>query len=223
MKIRHFIITAFAAASVLMFSSSLFAFGLGLYGTGAKGTADWTYEDQEYPYGEYDVKSDVSKIGGGFILDSNLAYDRLFNYRLHIGYSKIKIDNDTGSDIKGWDYHCYNSFGFGVFRSEPVRIWLGPQIGFGFIDGEYDNDLYNDTNEFGTVFFALGIIAGVNFNMGDVFTLAIDGGYRYSWHGGWATMANTSGTIDQDYDVTGKMKEAFVDVSVIFRIGGDVF
>jgi len=216
MKIKILLLTAFTAAGVLLFSSSLMALGLGVYGTAAKGPISWTYTNEDTD-AETDVDSDISKFGLGFTLDTTLAYDRLFNYRLHVGYSKLKIDNEENlENIEGWDFHLYNSFGFGVFRSQPVRIWLGPQIGFGVISAEYDNDNLSK-NSFTTLFFSLGAIAGVNFNVSDLVTIAVDGGYRFNWHTGWVSRGN------YDYELSGKGKEAFMDVAFMFRVGGDQF
>ena len=163
-----------------------------------------------------EIDSTVTKYGLGFVLDTCVARDSLFNYRMNIGYSRITIDNkDTFADMSGNEYHLYNSFGFGVFRSEPVRIWLGPQIGFGFINGDNKSSTA-DVSNFWTMFYTYGIVTGLNFNIEDVMTIGIDGGYRISKHAGTADLATESAGLT----CTGK--EFFANFSVIFRIG-DVF
>jgi hypothetical protein len=225
MKTRSIIFCGVIALSLLFISSSLYAFGLGLYGTAAKGTTDWTFTNTNTSTNtEWERSSDVSKRGLGFTLDTTLAFDQLFNYRLQMGYTKIKIDMESGSDVKGNEYHLYNSFGFGVFRSEIVRVWLGPQIGFGWIKAErqdFPNGAVVNSNEFFSFYFSYGIIAGINFNIGDIITIAVDGGYRFNNQAGYYNWEYRIGgtTYYSDNDSTAKGKEAFVDVAFMCRIG----
>jgi hypothetical protein len=219
MKLKLVLFSAVISVCVLLFSSSLMAFGLGLYGTASKGSTDWVYTNPDTNVESPKMESDVSKVGLGFTLDSALAFDQLFNYRLHVGYSKIKIGREEPLfDIKGNEYHLYNSFGFGVFRSEVVRLWLGPQLGFGFINAKYDTNNM-DTNKFFTFYYSYGIIAGINFNIGDISTLAVDGGYRFNRHTGKSSIVYKGSSTEYDRDVTGKGKEAFIDISFMFRMG----
>jgi hypothetical protein len=220
MKTRSIIFSSVIALSLLFMSSSLFAFGLGIYGTAAKGSTDWVYTNPDTNIESPTIGSDVTKRGLGFTLDTALAFDSLFNYRLQIGFTKIKIDREQNYlDIKGNEYHLYNNFGFGVFRSEVIRLWLGPQIGFGFIKAEYDSNTM-ETNKFWTIYYAYGIIVGININIGDVATIALDGGYRWNRHAGNSTIVyKSSPNTKYDRDVTGKGKEAFIDVSFMFRMG----
>lgn len=214
MKLKYIFFAGIFTASILLSASQLSAVGLGVYATASKGSSTWTYHKNEIP--DFDIDSDVSKLGLGFVLDTTLAYDSLFNYRLNIGYGKVNIDNEgSGSDIEGKNYHLFNTFGFGVLRSELIRLWLGPQIGFGFIRGEYDSIPAGENNHFTTFFFSIGLITGINFNIGEVITLGIDGGYRINRHVGTADVGTS-------YGVTGTEKEVFVNLSFMFRIN-DMF
>jgi hypothetical protein len=220
MEKKSIVFTMAIFVSTLILSSQLNAIGLGIYGTASKGEYAWTYHIDEYP--NIDVDSDVSKYGLGFVMDTCLAKDNLFNYRLNIGFSRLKIDNENSApDMKGNEYFFNNSFGFGVFRSEIVRIWLGPQVGFGWISGEYElqSGSTDTENDFWTMFYALGVAAGINFNIEDIITLGVDGGYRYSKHAGIGHMDSISST---SFGLSSTGKEFFANFSIMFRIN-DVF
>jgi hypothetical protein len=218
MNLKLIFFTGTLLVSMSLLSSQVNATGLGIYGTTGKGNYVWTYHKSDIP--DFDVDSKVSRLGIGFVLDTCLAMDKLFNYRLNIGYSKVTIDNEEHavikSDIKANEYHLYNTFGFGVFRSEIVRLWLGPQIGFGYINGEYDTTSpANEDNSFFTFFYAGALIAGLNFNIEDIITIGLDGGYRVSKHAGTADTPSTLHSVG----ITGTGKEWFANLSIMFRIG----
>ncbi|MFH0976943.1 MAG: hypothetical protein V1874_14265 [Spirochaetota bacterium] len=221
MKSRVVIIAGVAAASIMLLSSPVKAIGLGVYLTGSVSHYNWTYQNYDYSYTDEEIshKSNGYKAGGGFILDTALAYDRLFNYRLNLGGAYIKLYNDSGvPDLKGTEFHCYNSFGFGVYRSEDIRVWAGPQIGFGMMEAEYDmqtSGVY-EYNSFWTVFFSIGAIAGINYNYDNRLSLCFDAGFRYSSHGGEAEIRDKSWD-----DVVGKQYEGFIDVCFLFRINDE--
>ncbi|MBN2402898.1 MAG: hypothetical protein JXN64_10920 [Spirochaetes bacterium] len=196
------------------FSSDLYAIGLGGYITGAGGSYDWTYSMREYDETEITVDSNVFKLGGGFILDTAVAKDTLFNYRLNVGYTALVIDNEEGVyDIYGWDFHVYNTFGFGLVRTESIRFWIGPQAGLGLYYGEWDvsEDTY-DTNSFSTFFLSIGGAIGLNYNISSRFSLGFDGGIRFASHSGYGELG------DQTYDITGSGAEFFANVCFIVRI-----
>jgi hypothetical protein len=214
MKIRLFLLPAIIAGSVLLFSSRVNALGLGIYGNYSKADYKWTYHKDEIP--DFDRNSDVKKFGIGFVLDTCLAKDNLFNYRLNAGFAKMNISNEKNMpDMTGNEYHLYNTFGFGVFRSEIVRFWLGPQIGFGWTKGEYDTTGTEEAT-FWTIFYSYALVAGLNFNIEDIITLGVDGGYRISKHAGTADL------IIDSYGITATGKEFFANLSVMFRIN-DMF
>jgi len=217
MKLKFILIAGFSVACTLFLSAQLSALGLGVYGTGSKSSTTWTYHKNEVP--DFHIKSSDSKMGAGFVLDTNLAKDNLFNYRLNIGFAKITLDNEKTSyssfygikDITGYEYHLYNTFGFGIVRTEEIRLWIGPQIGFGVIRGEYDLSSGQD-NDFTTIFFSGALAAGMNVNIGDIVTFGFDAGYRLKQHWGGASVGNPS------FGITGKERELYANVSFILRI-----
>jgi hypothetical protein len=196
---------------VLFFSSSVKALSIGGYITGAKGTYDWTYNYDSYSVGATSVESDVSKYGGGFILDTAVAEDQLFGYRLNVGYTKIKINNDKAPDIDGFEFQAYNNLCIGIFRSEYIKLWIAPQIGVGIISAKYELNNQPGINRFDTYFASAGMAAGINLHVSDLISIGLDSGYRISKHSGNGEYNNYS------FDVKGTGKEFFANVAIFLR------
>ncbi|MBP7737692.1 MAG: hypothetical protein KA369_17045 [Spirochaetes bacterium] len=199
------------AALICYLPSGAEGAGIGLYGSydytvnifneQARG-GDWGYRER------FVAKSHRADFG--LVIDSAVARDSLFNYRLNIGGGFGPVDvkkTGGGTNIFGlpissrgkwhfnvWDIQMFHSFGFGVVRTETVRLWLGPQLGFGYAGGGY-----------GQVFFKMGPVIGLNINAGDVFTFFIDGGYRF----------NVSAAKVPDLSIG---HGAFGEIGMLFRI-----
>ena len=214
MQKRFLFVFGFFFISVMfIFNSQAHAIGIGGYLTSASGSYDLTYENQDTDY-ETEDSTTISKIGYGFILDTAVQKDTLFNYRLNLGYSFFSLKGDDFPDVDGSDYHVYNSFGFRIIRTDKIRFWVGPQIGLGFLYGEYDEDEAGDTSsDFGTFYYTLGAVAGMNINIVKHFSIGVDGGYRLASHIGGCSIG------DNDYDVYGSGGEFFASVSAIATFG----
>jgi len=130
--------------STVCIASNAFAFGLGLYGTGGGGTA--------------------TNFGGGFWLDTCLADDSIFNYRMSFG---VDTNDYSGISQKGARLHLFNDFGFGVVRNSYMRLWLGPQL---LVAGVFSGAK--------GVNVGLGLAVGLNINVGDYVSLCIEGAGR---------------------------------------------
>lgn len=104
-------------------SSPVFAIGLGVYGNYSAGQSYWDFKNS----GSTDENH--SYYGGGLVFDTAVARNILFHYRLGVGYDTIVHDSysDFG-DLKLNRIVVSNTFGFGLFRSEDTRLWLGPQL-----------------------------------------------------------------------------------------------
>ena len=61
-------------------------------------------------------------------LDSAVAKDKLFNYRMNLGYEHVPrgSTDSTFAMFNGGSFE--NIFGFGVYRSKLMRVWLGPSL-----------------------------------------------------------------------------------------------
>jgi len=185
------------------------AIGLGGYVTGGYAGNNWTHEDEEYNLKESD-NSEMLKYGVGFILDTAVAKNSLFNYRLNVGYCRTEMTSDKLPDVIGNDFHLYNTFGFGLIRTDSFRFWVGPQFGFGLMLGKHEPVSANKNCN--ALYAGLGAVAGVNIHTGDLLSIGIDGGYRYNVYNGYSDVAFGGSNF------TGSGHEAFASISFIFRI-----
>ena len=158
--------------SFLLYSSTLFAGGLGVYMLNVIDENSY-YDDEtgkDYGYSP----------GIGVTYDTNIGKNSLFNYRLGIDYYKARgtstfYDYDMNGtrstlqsvDVKKSTLSLVNTFGFGVYRSKNLRLWLGPQI---TVMRVKENDYYNDYS----IDFSAGPALGLNYNLNDDVALSID-------------------------------------------------
>ncbi len=124
----------FAAVS----ASSAMAVGLGGYGSFDYSGGSTSIKHKTY-FGT-DTSGSINNIvaGGGFVFDTNILGPSVFNYRLKIGGDKFYHDGE--SDFEGAGAHFFNTFGFKVFGSNRVRLWIGPGFGFRYIKGNSTTD-----------------------------------------------------------------------------------
>jgi len=211
MKKQYFIFTGLFFAAMIMVSSPLMAIGLGAYTTGSAASYSCTlYDDYD---STFDL--DVSQFGAGFVLDTAVAKDRVFNYRLNVELTGLSAETESGSAYDGFAFNVFNTFGFGIVRTEKVRFWLGPQIGFGYFYADKPTDYgyyetYTSSIEGATV--SVGPMAGININIGPVVSLCFDAGLRASFIFGGID------TYDDYYDFDGSGAEFVVHAGIIFRI-----
>lgn len=196
------------------------AFGLGLFGNFDGGKMIWD------GYG-----ANFMNYGGGFVMDTNLASNQVFNYRMELSFTNLntpyegKVLNPLLTILNwafyGFPYPAYDKktyyenslcmttvhyFGFGVVRSKHVRFWLGPQITFGGM-------LTNLTGLYAGIGFAMGL----NINIGDVFTLSFVGAGRFLGGGRFYSYQGTT------YTTGGYGGDGMFTLAFIFRVGGDKY
>jgi hypothetical protein len=205
-RLLMFQILAFSL--VCMFGiSSVSALGLGAYynlGWG-DGEIEFDYDDDYYyDDDEIDFETDHKTRAIGFVLDTNVARDSLFNYRLNLSLDEMEFDG--GSDADG--YVMDHTFGFGVLRNQNVRLWIGPQINLSY----YDED---DLDIFGLGF---GPAIGVNIHAGDKISFTVTSGYKYNFLFG----SDGDDDYDDDEDFTGYEGQYYINFGVLFRIN-DVY
>lgn len=192
------------------------AIGLGLYGTWQGGAVDWEFDDTDDSGFIFDYSGDTSGAGGGFVLDTAVARDKLFNYRLNIGIESLVADVDelaVEMDLGG--IAMDNTFGFGVLRKDSVRLWLGPRLRVGYFNGDVQPEVAPNT-DINLLEVGLGGVFGANFNIGSTVTLGLTTGYIYSGYGGII-----EGVSDADVTLTGEGGKVLLSGVLIFRIGAD--
>ena len=117
------------------------AFGVGGYFEFLHGDGDLDAGTSLVPNPSFET----DKFGFGVVIDTNLARNRVFNYRAALGYQHSErhfdtmrlggVDFDPG-EIDGHGVAFNNAFGFGLSRGPDHRLWAGPSFRFGV-------DVYN--------------------------------------------------------------------------------
>ncbi len=146
---RKIVLSVSTIIIIALFAARAMAVGLGGYGSFeySKGSLKIM---SERPYGvNATVRANNSAIGGGFVLDSNILGPSLFNYRLQIGGERFF--NYGESTFLGKTGHFFNSFGFRVYGSRRVRLWMGPGFGFRYITGTSYREPYFGNEEIGVL------------------------------------------------------------------------
>lgn len=201
------------------------ASGIGLYLPYSVGDAySVTVSPEDTNRADYDTDFDLqSSTGVGFMYDSNLGKDALFNYRLGLEYTKEEIDTFEGNSCTGncefgTRYNFVNTFGFGVLRTKMVRLWVGPRFNIAF-------DSYSDAadDNFKRIGMEFGIApaVGVNVNFGRYFALSADADYRFAATLGAADQDDTIYAQDRGFTYKGSAKGTTVRVYAIFKFGED--
>ncbi len=213
-RARHAFVAFVAFVIAIAFFSATTAqgFGYGAYFEYARGIGQIDLPTAESFYLEVPFDRDSNLYGVGFALDTNVAGDKLFNYRMNIGYEY------TSSEIFGGDFNTSNGlnlnnmFGFGVYRGQRARVWLGPSL-------RLSADFWSDTFpgiDFVDVGVGGGLALGVNLHTGDVGSAALTFGYQYQ---DVATLVTQDLLLDHTHD-GGRHLVSF-NLTYFFRSGGD--
>ena len=167
MKFR--ILSPLIVAVFLLVASPIYAVGFGLFVNGGEAKATW---DGDF----VNADSDGQHLDVGISLDTNLATDRLFNYRMELGRAYWEIDSFNNQGVKSeLDGLVLNQdFGFGGRVSDSIRLWLGPELRLTYINGELNTAAPTDVDLFGLGF---GAVVGANFNFSSRLTIAAKAGY----------------------------------------------
>lgn len=161
--------------TLLLWSISAYPYGIGFYTTGKAGISTYAdlYKDSPIKY----------SVGAGFVYDSAVATNELFNYRLNAGYENIMASGNMF--FKNPTTHRVNitsDFGLGIIRHKYIRLWAGPQLELGcdiqhFHSRDF-SDSYYTLYSIRSIMFTLGFgaVFGLNVHAGDVLTIGFDAG-----------------------------------------------
>ena len=189
------------------------AIGLGGYFSVGSGSGEWDAEDEDD--NEWDIETDDTGSGFGFVLDTAVAKDRVFNYRLNIGYERKDYEDENGNTLEIDNFVVVNDFGFGVVRTPQIRLWLGPELKITSGSGEIDN---NDDFEVDLVSVGIGPVVGLNVHVGKLVTLGFKTGLLFESIVG----KGEDDTRDYTVDYTGDDTYFYFNFAIIFRIN-DVY
>ncbi len=114
--------------------------------------------------------------GTDLTLDTALAEDKLFNYRLGIDCDTLYSESHNmffNSPYYVNRFTCTNTFGFGLIRKNFVRIWIGPQVASSY-EFRYHNKYVSDA----ALYNKFGAVAGINIHANAAITLSLEMGFR---------------------------------------------
>lgn len=198
-------------ALALFIPAAASATGMGGYVQFGGGSLDLELDFDTIP--TFDDEADSLHVGGGFVLDTNCAMDKLLNYRMNIGLEYVDTNFDTFNDPSMWGVVFDNTLGFGVYRGPDSRLWLGPQVRLGYYWGDGSGAM----EDFSTAVVGFGGVVGVNIHFGRLHSLALTVGGRYD-------LLRGDGDGDQgDFDIDGDAATFFVNLTMLWRGLDDKF
>ena len=165
------------------------AAGFGFYGKFGEGKV-------RYNNAAGTLRENTEFIGAGMVLDTAVARDRLFNYRLHVGYEKLKNDLERLESVV-----VDQDFGLALHRSKKSRIWLGPELRIAFSDDD--------------IGIGIGPVVGVNLHAGRSTSVVLKGGviftdFSHRWYS------------TEDFE-RNRESHAFLTLAILFRSHRDRF
>lgn len=191
-------------------ATNAMAFGLGFNLSGGGGSTEWDPEVSAINFDTDDSRGSV-----GFVLDTTVAKNFIFNYRLNIGSESVDYEREDGSgtyETKGW--FMAHDFGFAIIRKKHIRLWAGPEIRWSYTEGEQDT---NKDIEMRALALGIGPVVGLNLNFGKRLTLAFKAGALAMTYDG----ALESKFFGVESDIEGEGSYSFVNVGLIFRLGDE--
>lgn len=216
---------AFAVlGAVAMFPGAAWALGLGVnlgyaYRTGSLSAEDVSPPpDVSYP----DLDFSSNDLNVGFTLDTAVARDRLFNYRLNLDYERGWIDPDTvpglspNAETTSDGVNIENIFGFGVVRRPDLRWWIGPSVRISLARARSVDAGAAQYYEQPLIAVGAGIVTGVNLHRGRRMSAGMTLGYDIN-----AALFEYDAPIDIQY--RGALHRVTVGITLLYRFGNDVF
>jgi hypothetical protein len=194
------------ASSILATATTARAFGMGAYFEYGRGMVEQ----------QFGVDFDQNLYGGGFALDTAVARDRLFNYRLNFGYQRTSRESTVGpfpnANLNGFEFN--QMFGIGALRSRNVRLWFGPslRLSFDFVSEEVPGIDAMDLGIGG------GVAAGINLHTGNAGSATFTFGYQYLYTGEFVYGSATNVDV-----LNGGQQLLTFNFGYLFRSTGDRF
>lgn len=173
-----------------------------------------------------DLDFQIDHVTFGVLFDSAPSRDKLFNYRLALGFDISTKAEITGVsfpgigvslsglagelDQNGYGFSMNHTFGFAVVRTELIKWWVGPglRLNFNYYNLDYDLEAAN-------VFIGGGGETGVNIHVSPTISLCLGGGIHYNAFG------YAAGTDELGSLVWGDGPFYFIQVGALFHTGSD--
>lgn len=214
---------AWSAALVAAFvlgGGTVRAEGIGASFSLSHGAAE--LEDRDDVWEDLDTRT--TQTGLGLIFDSNLAQDRLVNYRLNMGIEFASQDVEQAgihNEVQGTNFALDQTLGFGFIRTPELRVFVGPSLhlGVGRIDDQIDVDGFRVDYEETSFTAGLGPEIGFNFNLGRNLTLSTSLFARYGVR--VQAFDDFYDEVGSDGVFVGDELRAGIVTSIFFRFGKD--
>ncbi len=172
----------------ILFVTALFlappAWSGGIGGNFTFGHSTGDVEDTGDFFPDMDTTANHYEVGVTY--DSNLAGNRLFNYRISANLQVVDQHLDVAStqlaDIQGSGFALNQLFGFGLYRSPRMRVFLGPMLHLGVVAFDDRERLAGGGKvEYEEVLFTAGLgpELGVNLHVAKRLTVSLSAHYRY--------------------------------------------
>jgi len=207
-----------------VFLSESMATGVGFNISGGRGEAEWNATNWSHSGSDkdFDFDTDIKKKGAGFVLDTAVSSDRVFNYRLNLGWERneYKIDDvykyiihpDIYGKFETSGWFMSHDFGFRIFNNSKVRIWMGPQVRLSSTKGELKS---NKNYEIDFISFGVGPVLGLNIHITSSMSILFKAGMLFERN--WGELENRSNHDDWKIDSEGEY--SFASAGLLFRFG----
>lgn len=188
------------------------AVGLGMYTRYGTSSVEAEIGDSDFD----SVDMDRSHLAIGLALDTAVARQSVFNYRLELGYTEVSVEYDRSNfelDFTGGEIN--NTFGFAIVRSHSTRIWLGPTFRLSGGSGEVaDSDI-----DASYIAVGAGAVLGGNHHLGSVASICWSLGYVYQYGVVLFDEEEESWGDSDDITLTGGGFNG--TIAMIFHLGGE--
>lgn len=196
----------------------------GIGGSLSFSRSDARLEDRDDVFVDLDAETDA--VGFGVAFDSNLAQDRLFNYRVVAGFDFVDQEiHQAGlqNQVQGTSFSLDQTLGFGFIRTPELRVFIGPSLhlGVGRIDDHIDVDGFRADYDATSFTAGLGPELGINLHVGRHLTLSTSTYVRYG-----VRVQDFDGFFDDrgsDGVFRGDELQAGIRTSIFFRFGRDAY
>ncbi len=186
--------------------------------------SDGRLEDRDDVWTDLETETDV--VGFGVAFDTNLAQDRLLNYRVVASLELVEQEVEQAglqNEVQGASFSLDQTLGFGFIRTPELRVFLGPSLhlGVGGIDDHIYVDGFRADYEQTSFTAGIGPELGVNFNVGRHLTFSTSTFVRYG-----VRVQDFDGFYDDvgsDGDFRGDEIQAGIRTSIFFRFGPDAY
>jgi len=217
------LVGVFVGIYAMFFASPAWSAGLGANFT--FGYSDGEVEDDGDFFPDIETSADIFE--GGFSFDTNLAQDRLVNYRLSMNVQIVEQKLNQGSDkvkIDGAGFSFNQVIGFGLVRTPHVRVFIGPSLhlGYAYFDDHETVQGVRVEYEEGLFTAGLGPELGLNYHMGRHVTVSLSAYYRFGAQSMYFDSPfRTSGSSDRYFD--GWEHRVGLTTAVFYRFGRDQY